>query len=179
MTRIGLGSMLFGIRSQFVILVVMLVSSTGLTLGLACVCTHKCTYTNTGKSDSQIRDDHILHTTLRKGVPYKYVRVNKRMLASSLKSLRPMVGVSPKAIIRIAVQGCILCSAKITNGNSLRVILSLQVRSVVESDPILALPRGRQYPYYRGANQADVCYCINFQVDMEVNMGMYNEVQST
>ena len=81
-----------------------------------------------------------------------------------------MVEVSLKTIIRIAVEGCILCNTKVTNGNSLRVILSLQVRSILESDPIFGLPRGLQYPYFRGANQADVCYCINLQVDMGVDM---------
>ena len=85
-----------------------------------------------------------------------------------------MVGVSLKTIIRIVVEGCFLCSTKVTNGNSLRVILSLQVKSILESEPILALPRGLQYPYYRGANQADVCYCIHLQVDMGANIGMYN-----
>ena len=95
------------------------------------------------------------------------------------KYLRPMVGVSLKSIIRIAVEGCILCSTKVANGNSLRVILSLQLGSILESDPIFALPRGLQYPFYRGANQADVCYCIDLQVDMGVNMGMKNGVQST
>ena len=45
-----------------------------------------------------------------------------------------------------------------------------------ESDPILRLSRGLQYPYYRGANQTDVYYCINLQVDMGVNMGVYNGV---
>ena len=38
----------------------------------------------------------------------------------------------------------------------------------------VALPRGLQYPYYRGANQADVCYCIHLQVDMGADIGMYN-----
>ena len=90
-----------------------------------------------------------------------------------------MAGVSPKAIIRIVVEGCILCSTQVTNGNSLRVILSLQVRSVLELEPILGLPRGLQCPYYPGANHADVCYFINLQVNMGVNMGMYNGVQST
>ena len=85
-----------------------------------------------------------------------------------------MVGVSLKTIIRIVVEGCFLCSTKVTNGNSLRVILSLQVKSILESEPILGLPRGLQYPYYRGANQADVCYCIHLQVDMGANIGMYN-----
>ena len=90
-----------------------------------------------------------------------------------------MVGVFPKTIIRIAFEGSILCSTKVTRENSLRAILNLQVRSILESDPILGLPRGLQYPYYRGANQADVCYCINHQVDKGVNMGMYNGLQST
>ena len=76
-------------------------------------------------------------------------------------------------------QSGILCSTKVTNGNSLRVILSLQVRSILESEPISGLPRGLQYPYHWRANQADVCYCINLQGDMGVNMGMYNGVQST
>ena len=40
-------------------------------------------------------------------------------------------------------------------------------------DPILGLSRSLQYPYYRGANQADVYYCINLQVDMGIDMGMY------
>ena len=31
---------------------------------------------------------------------------------------------------------------------------------------------------YRGANHADLCCQINFQVDMGVNMGMYNGVVS-
>ena len=60
----------------------------------------------------------------------------------------------------------------------LRSILSLRVRYILESDPILGLSRGLQYPYYRGANQADVYYCINLQVDMGINMGMYNGVTS-
>ena len=90
-----------------------------------------------------------------------------------------MVGVSPKTINRIAVEGCILCSTKVANGNSLRVILSFQVRSILESDPIFALPNGLKYPYYRGANHADVCYCIDLQVDIRVDMGMYSGVQST
>ena len=60
-----------------------------------------------------------------------------------------------------------------------RVILNLQVKSILESAPVLGLPRGVQYPYNRGANQADVCYGINFQVDMGANIGMYDGVQST
>ena len=47
----------------------------------------------------------------------------------------------------------------------------LQVKSILESEPILGFPRGLQYPYYRGANQPDVCYCINLQVDMEQILG--------
>ena len=43
--------MLLGIRSQLALLVIMLVSSTGLALGLACAYREKCTYTHTGKSD--------------------------------------------------------------------------------------------------------------------------------
>ena len=90
-----------------------------------------------------------------------------------------MVGVSLKTIIRSAVEGCILCSTKVANGNSLRVILSLQVRSILESAPIFALPRGLQNILTTGrANQADVSYCIDLQADMGVNMGMYNGVQS-
>ena len=62
-------------------------------------------------------------------------------------------------------------------GTVSRVRLTLQERSILESDPIFGLPRGLQYPCYRGADdQADVCYCINLQVDMGVNMGMYNVV---
>ena len=61
----------------------------------------------------------------------------------------------------------------------LRSILSLRVRYILESDPILGLSRGLQYPYYRGANQADVYYCINLQVDMGINMGMYNGVMES
>ena len=34
--------------------------------------------------------------------------------------------------------------------------------------------RRLQYPYYRGANQADVYYCINLRVGMGINMGMHN-----
>ena len=49
---------------------------------------------------------------------------------------------------------------------------------MLESDPILGLSRRLQYPYYRGANQADVYYCINLQVDMGINMGMYYGVNT-
>ena len=49
----------------------------------------------------------------------------------------------------------------------------------MESDPIPGLSTGLQYPYYRGANQADVYYCINLQVDMGINMGMYNGVMES
>ena len=53
--KIGLGLMLFGIRSQLTILVIMLVSSTGAALGLACVYIHtyRCTYPHTGMSDNK------------------------------------------------------------------------------------------------------------------------------
>ena len=65
--------------------------------------------------------------------------------------------VSPKASIRY--------STKVSNANSLWVILSLRVRSILESYPISGLPSGLQYAYYRGANQADACYYFNLQVD--------------
>ena len=83
---------------------------------------------------------------------------------------------------RVAVEGSIRYSTKTTNANSLWAILrsmfSLRVRYILESDPILGLSRGLQYPYYRGANQADVYYCIHLQVDIGINMGMYNGVTS-
>ena len=44
----------------------------------------------------------------------------------------------------------------------------------MEPDPIPGLSTALQYPYYRGANQADVYYWINLQVDMSINIGMYN-----
>ena len=47
------GLMLFGIRSQLTILVIMLVSSRGLTFGVSCVYIQTCTYTHTGKSDNE------------------------------------------------------------------------------------------------------------------------------
>ena len=72
----------------------------------------------------------------------------------------PMVGVSPKAIIWVDVEGRIRYSTKVTNANSLWVILSLRVRSILESYPIAGLPRGLQCPRYRGANQANACYYI-------------------
>ena len=77
--------MLFGIRSQIAILVIMLVSSTGLTLGLACVYTHKCTYTRTGKSDS--KSEMIIYYILQRerGCHIQYVGVNKQMRVSSLR----------------------------------------------------------------------------------------------
>ena len=69
-----------------------------------------------------------------------------------------------------------------TSANSLwvilRSILRLRVRYVLESDPKLGLSRAPQYPYYRGANQADVYYCMNLKVDMDINMGMYTGVTS-
>ena len=64
-----------------------------------------------------------------------------------------MVGVSPKAIIWVAVAGKIRYT-KVTNKNSLWVIVSLRVRSIVELDSILKLPRGLRYPY---SNQVHVC----------------------
>ena len=32
---------------------------------------------------------------------------------------------------------------------------------------------GLRYPYHQEANQADVCYSINLQVGMGVDIGMY------
>ena len=93
--------------------------------------------------------------------------------------VRPMAWVSPKAG---CFDGSIRYSTKATNANSvwvnLRSILSLRVRYILESDPILGLSKGLQYPHYRGANQADVYCCINLQVDMGTNMRMYNGVTS-
>ena len=70
--------------------------------------------------------------------------------------MRPIVWVSPTAIIWVAVDGSIRYSTKVANGTSLWVILSLRVKAHPRSDPILGLSRGLQYPYYLGANQADV-----------------------
>ena len=65
--------MLFAIRNQLTIFVVMAVFSTGLTLGLSCVYiyiytyTQKCTYTHEGESDS--KSDVIIYCR-EKGVPH-------------------------------------------------------------------------------------------------------------
>ena len=97
--------------------------------------------------------------------------------ASGLVNLlmRPMVGVFLTAISTIGlllkeVSGAV---RRLPIGNSLSVILRLQARSIVESDPILGLPKGLQYPYYQGANQADLCYFINLQVDMGVKQSKH------
>ena len=53
-------------------------------------------------------------------------------------------------------------------------------KGILESDPILGLARGLQYPYYRGAKQADVKNCMNLQADMAdtgINMGIYNDYE--
>ena len=60
----------------------------------------------------------------------------------------------------------------------LKIDLKFASKAHLESETILGLSRGLQYPYYRGANQADVCYCKNVQVDMGINMGMYSGVTS-
>ena len=57
--------MLLGIRSQLALLVIMLVSSTGLTLGLACADREKRTYTHTGKSDR--KSEMIIYYYSEKG----------------------------------------------------------------------------------------------------------------
>ena len=64
-----------------------------------------------------------------------------------------MVRVSPKAITWAAVEGSIRYRTKVTNANSLWVILSLRGRY-----PVSGLPRELQYPYYRGANLASLCW---------------------
>ena len=63
------------------------------------------------------------------------------------------------------------------NGNNLWGISSLRVNSSSESYPIAGLPRGLQYPYYRGAKQADVCYYTDLEVELGVKKGMYHGVQ--
>ena len=65
MTRIGLGLN----QELAAILVILLVSSTSLTLGLACVETHKCTHTHTGKSDS--KSEKIIYYSEKGGAAYK------------------------------------------------------------------------------------------------------------
>ena len=122
--------------------------------------THKFTYTHTCKTDSKFE---IIIYCSEKGGAIHNVGVNKRMLVSSRKISKTNGRGFSDAIFRIAVERCILCSTMVTSRNSLRVILSLQVRSILESDPILGLLRGLQYPYYRGANQADVCSYTNFR----------------
>ena len=54
----------------------MLVSSTGLTLGIACVYTHKCTYTHTGKSDS--KSEIIIYYFEKGSAMYKMFRVTNK-----------------------------------------------------------------------------------------------------
>ena len=92
MARRGVGVMLFAIRNQLTIFVVMAVFSTGLTLGLSCVYiyiyiylytyTQKCTYTHEGESDS--KSDVIIYCR-EKGVPHTICWGKKPMLVSSLK----------------------------------------------------------------------------------------------
>ena len=58
---------------------------------------------------------------------YLNARARDPTATSALNNLlmRPIVGVSPKAIIWVAVEGSIRYSTKVTNANSLWVILSL------------------------------------------------------
>ena len=83
--------MLFGIRSQLTILVIMLVSSTGLTLVFACVYTHTYTYAHTGMADNK---SEMIICYNEKGVAchIQYDSVNKHMLVSSLRIKRPSFG---------------------------------------------------------------------------------------
>ena len=55
--------------------------------------------------------------------------------------MTPMVGVSLKAILWVAVEGSILYNTKVTNANMFWVVLSLRVRSILELYPISGLPR--------------------------------------
>ena len=64
--------------------------------------------------------------------------------------VRPMVGVFPKAIIGVVVEGSIRYNAQVMNGNNLWVMKTLQVRYNLESDPTLGLPR---------TIQVDICNC--------------------
>ena len=59
-----------------------------------------------------------------------------------------------------------------TTLSDLKIDLKFASKVHVESDPIKGLSRGLQYPYYRGANHADVHYCLNVQIDMGINMLM-------
>ena len=43
----------------------------------------------------------------------------------------------------------------------LKIDLKFASLAHFESDPILGLSRGLQYPYYRGANQADVIMLLS------------------
>ena len=86
----------------------------------------------------------------------------------------------PKAIMWVAVEGSIRYSTKASGyqreqllGDS-KIDLKFAIRYIgVRSNRVSS---GLQYPYYRGANQADVYYCINLPVDMGISMGMYNGV---
>ena len=65
--------------------VTMLVSSTGLSLGLACVQTNIHVHTRIQASPTASRHDHIQQSE----TGYQYVEVNKQMLVSSPKSYGP------------------------------------------------------------------------------------------
>ena len=62
----------------------------------------------------------------------------------------------------------------------LKIDLKFASKAHFESDPILGLSRGLRYPCYRGGpiRLMYLCYCLNLQIDMGSNMGMYNGVIS-
>ena len=74
----GLGLMLLGIRSHVTIMIIMLVSSTGLTSGLVCAYTHikVHTYIHSHKSDS--KSDMSTYYS-QNGCQVEYVEVNTQM----------------------------------------------------------------------------------------------------
>ena len=84
-----------------------------------------------------------------------------------------MVGVALQAIMWVAVQESIQYSTKVTTANW--VILSLPVRSILESWPISGWPRvkGIAISLLSGGHQAGVCYYIHLHVDMGVQQLMY------
>ena len=64
----------------------------------------------------QVRHDHILQRD--RGCHRQDVTVNKQMLVSSLITSEANGMGSFKSIIRIAVEGCVLCSTKVTMGTA-------------------------------------------------------------
>ena len=87
--------------------------------------------------------------------------------------MRPMVGVSPQAIVWVALEGSVRYSTKVTNVNSLWVILNLRVRSILESYPIPGSPRGLQYPYFRGPRRPIYVVILAFRSIWELQKGIY------